>query len=269
MSYGTSGNAGTSEQTPLAAAVGAVAKQMLTKENTEKAASIAKDELARLGEAAKRGDVSIRALALFGGVAMVVTGLLGLLGRFVTLHWLSMLMDAYLTVLGVLVIFLEGKRYANLPKAADGMLKKYAFFLDFIWGRGCLYFFIGSLQMAQASIVDITVGAYMCFVGVTYVVSGRRTAKKLEGLRKNLFSEAELRRKFEAADVENRGSLTCDQFQNMLRQFGIVLNMTEVESAFLSIEKVEEERICFAQFVHWWTTAEFDNDQNAQFALSV
>ena len=267
MAYGTNGSS--NEKTPLAAAVGAMAQQMLTKENTEKAASVAKEELAKLGEAAKKGDVSIRALALLGGVAMVVTSILGLLGRFVTLHWLSMVMDAYLTVLGLLVIFLEGKRYAKLPKDVDGLLRKYAFFLDFIWGRGCLYFFIGSLQMAQASILDITVGGFMCFVGVTYIVSGRRTAKKLEGLRKSLFSEAELRRKFEAADVENRGSLSCEQFQNMLQQFGIVLTMTEVESAFLSIEKLEEERIGFAQFVHWWTTAEFDNDQNAQFALSV
>mmetsp|Transcript_24935 Transcript_24935/g.72138 ORF Transcript_24935/g.72138 Transcript_24935/m.72138 type:complete len:268 (-) Transcript_24935:306-1109(-) len=267
MAYGT---AGSNEQTPLAA-VGAAAQQMLTKENTEKAASIAKEELTKLAEAAKRGDMSIRALALMGGVAMVVTSILGLLGRFVTLHWLSMLMDAYLTVLGLLVILLEGKRYTKkLPKKEiDGMIRKYAYFLDFIWGRGCLYFFIGSLQMAQASILDISVGAYMCFVGVTYIISGRHTAKKLEGLRKSLYSEAELRRKFEAADVENRGSLNCDQFQNMLQQFGIVLNMTEVESAFLSIEKVEDERIGFAQFVHWWTTAEFDNDQNAQFALSV
>ena len=264
MAYGTAGG---NEKTPLAA-VGAAAQQMLTKENMEKSALIAKGELSKLGEAAKRGDMSIRALALMGGVAMVVTSMFGLLGRFVTLHWLSMLMDCYLTVFGLVVILLEGKRHANLPQEIDAMIRKYAYFLEFIWGRGCLYFFIGSLQMAQASILDMSVGAYMCFVGVTYIVSGRRTAKKLEQLRKSLYSEAELRRKFEAADAENCGSLNCDQFQNLLQQFGIVLNMTEGESAFMSIEKVEGERIGLAQFLHWWKTAEFDNDQN-HFALSV
>ena len=99
---------------------------MLTRENTERAALIAKEELSKLGEAAKRGDMSIRALALMGGAAMVVTSMLGLLGRFVTLHWLSMLIDCYLTVFGLVVILLEGKRYANLPQEIDEMIGKYA-----------------------------------------------------------------------------------------------------------------------------------------------
>ena len=262
-----SNNYGT-ETTPLAA-VGAAAKNILTRENTDRAMTFAREELGKLGESAKRGDLSIRALALMGGIAMCVTAILGLMGRFVTLHWIRAIMYVYLIVLGLLVIFLEGKRFAKLPPTVNEGIRKYAYFLDFIWGRGCLYFFIGSLQMSQASVVDCAVGGYMCIVGVTYIVMGRRTAKKLAELRKNLYSESQLREKFSAADVENRNTINCDQFRGLLQQFGIVLNVTEAETAFLQIEKTEDERISFEQFAHWWKTAEFDNDQNAQFALSV
>ena len=50
---------------------------------------------------------------------------------------------------------------------------------------------------------------------------------------------------------------------------GVVLTITEAESAFFQIEKRGAERISFEQFKHWWLNAELDADQNANFAISV
>ena len=109
----------------------------------------------------------------------------------------------------------------------------------------------------------------MCGVGITYIVSGRRTATRLSKLRKTLYSESQLRDRFRAADVQNRGTIDSDQFRSLLQQIGVVLTITEAESAFFQIEKRGAERISFEQFKHWWLNAELDADQNANFAISV
>ena len=255
------------ESTPLSAAT-----DFLNRDDVQQGVTFAKDELSKLGNSAKRGELSIRFLAFCGAVAIATTSLLGLFGRFLTFHWFSAVIDIYLILLGLLVIFLEGKRWASdVPqtKSVQAYIRKYALFLEFIWGRGCLYFVIGSLKMAQNGPIDLLVGGFMCGVGITYIVSGRRTATRLSKLRKTLYSESQLRDRFRAADVQNRGTIDSDQFRSLLQQIGVVLTITEAESAFFQIEKRGAERISFEQFKHWWLNAELDADQNANFAISV
>uniref|UniRef100_A0A7S2EDZ4 EF-hand domain-containing protein n=1 Tax=Trieres chinensis TaxID=1514140 RepID=A0A7S2EDZ4_TRICV len=260
------------ESTPLAPSSSAAAttvSSLLTRENAEKAAGYVKDQAEKLSIAAKSGTWSIRALALLGGIGMVTTGALSLFGRIVTLHWVSALINFYVIILGVLVIILEGRKWLPVPKSFEANVRKYALFLDFIWGRGCLYFFIGSLQFSLMNMIDITVGLFMCFVGIAYVWFGMKAAKKLSQLRKSLFSEEELRDKFNAADTRQAGTIDYGQFRVLMRTFGIVLNNTEAESAFLRLDKSGEGQVTFEEFLVWWGNTQFDAEQNSQFAMSV
>mmetsp|Transcript_48715 Transcript_48715/g.146802 ORF Transcript_48715/g.146802 Transcript_48715/m.146802 type:complete len:158 (+) Transcript_48715:87-560(+) len=138
----------TSESTPLSA-VAAQATGLLTKENAGKAAEYLKGRAETMSKAVRSGDTSIRALALVGGIAMVVTGVLNVLGRIIVIHLVSALLTIYTIIFGLLVILLEGKQWLPIPKNIDANIRKYALFLEFVWGRGCLYFFIGSLQVSM------------------------------------------------------------------------------------------------------------------------
>jgi len=80
---------------------------------------------------------------------MVVTGVLNVLGRIIVIHLVSALLTIYTIIFGLLVILLEGKQWLPIPKNIDANIRKYALFLEFVWGRGCLYFFIGSLQVSM------------------------------------------------------------------------------------------------------------------------
>ena len=87
------------------------------------------------------------------GVGMVTSGVLNLMGRIVTFRWVSALMNFYIIVFGLLAIVLEGRKWLPIPKSFETIVRKYALFLDFIWGRGVIYFFIGSLQLSLVSIL--------------------------------------------------------------------------------------------------------------------
>jgi len=129
-------------------------------------------------------------------------------------------------------------------------ITKYALFLKFVWGRGCLYFVAGTLQLAQHSLVDVVSGGFMCFVGVTYIIVGRKTAQKLAELRNT--SEETLKSKFAQADLERSGTLTQTQFQNMTRSLGVEMNLRETESAFLQLGKDANEELTYEECQNWW-----------------
>lgn len=245
------------------------ASEFFPVESAGKAATYLKERAEAMSQAVKSGDTSIRALALVGGVAMVVTGILRLLGRLVTVHLISTLFTVYTIIFGVLVILLEGKKWLPIPQQLNLAVRKYALFLEFVWGRGVLYFFIGSLQFSLMNILDGAVGGYMCIIGIFYIITGRATARKLAQLRRTMYTEEELRIKFYAADIEQKGTIDFVEFKNLMQSFGIVLERIEAESAFIQLDKSGEGKVTFDEFLVWWNAANFDADQNTQFLLSV
>uniref|UniRef100_A0A7S4JLD3 EF-hand domain-containing protein n=1 Tax=Odontella aurita TaxID=265563 RepID=A0A7S4JLD3_9STRA len=134
----------------------------------------------------------------------------------------------------------------------------------------CYFFYdFFPLVFQQMNIVDLAVGGYMCFVGVLYIIIGRVTAKKLVALRKSMFTEEDLRQKFNAVDIGQTGSINFVEFKELMEGFGITLDKRESETAFIQLDKSGEGEITFEEFLLWWNTAHFDSDQNTQFALSV
>jgi hypothetical protein len=173
---------GGSESTPLfdgAKAAGGAAKDMIssvfTKENIQMAkdnlgvlGQSAKDQLGNLSRSASNGDLSIRLFALAGGVALVVLATFGLLGLLLTFQIKGVILEVYTLLLGLVMLLLESqgllrKRQEQLsPEQQQGLatqgaftenlfrkIFKYAFFLNFVWGRGCLYVVAGSLQLGM------------------------------------------------------------------------------------------------------------------------
>mmetsp|Transcript_7034 Transcript_7034/g.10393 ORF Transcript_7034/g.10393 Transcript_7034/m.10393 type:complete len:286 (+) Transcript_7034:45-902(+) len=238
-------------------AIKAAAAAVLTKENADKAKVFAKAQYDKLKKIASDGNMSLTFLALVGGVAMMVTSIMGVVGRFLTLSWIGALFDVYIFFFGVLVVFLEWKKFPGRDKY-NMVIHTYFHFLDYIWGRGVLYFVAGSLQFSLFGLLDLAVGGFMCFVGILYIIVGKIAHTKFVNAKEAMLSEHTIAAKFNEADVEDKGSINLEQFEIMTKSLGMELEKREVEIAFLEIPKVsdKEDRITLESFKNWWTKAD-------------
>jgi len=257
-----------SESTPLTPGVALgnaknVISSVMNKENASAAAAYVQDKAEMLRRMTTEGNLSIRVMAFLGGVAMVVTNFLSLFGRFITLRFLSFLICIYTFLFGILICALEGKSFA-VPTFISERIRKYALFLDYVWGRGGLYFFAGSLQFSQWTVIDIIVGGFMCFVGATYIIVGKSTATKLSELRKSMYSERVLKEKFREQDTTNTGKLNLMQFKLLTESLGLALNVHELHTAFSVVDKNQNDSISYEEFDAWWKQWDFDSPQSAQ-----
>ncbi|KAL3790946.1 hypothetical protein HJC23_004928 [Cyclotella cryptica] len=266
------------ERDPLTTTGPSVSNTAPSAPATAAAATYAKEQAAALTRLIQEGNASIRVLALLGGIAMTVTSAIGLCNRFLGLHWISAIVEFYTLVLGVGVVALEARsaNVALLPRRYtdvwEGQIRKYALFLNFVSGRGGLYFVAGTLQLSQLSIADLVVGGYMALIGVAYIIIGKRTSHKLRALRKSALSEDTLRKKFALADSSHCGSLSFDQFKAMMStQFGIEFSARELEASFCHMDSIHarDGRVTLEEFLEWWSSCEFDDASMAEFGLSV
>lgn len=248
----------------MAAAISQFAQATFTKENIERAGAYTKETAVELRNQAQDGDQSLRVLALMGGLASIVIGILELVTRFLQLNLVGALIDVYIILLGVIVVVLEGKNMFLSGHFVE-RLHKNALFLKFLWGRGALYFVCGTLQLSQIDLLNLAVGLYMCFVGGLYIVVGHRTAAKLKTLRKSIYSDHILQTMYCNADIEGDG-LNLQQFRGLCGSLGLDLTRRETEAAFSYIQKSNSaEKLSFQDFQAWWneSSAEEQIDENA------
>jgi COPI associated protein len=249
-----------------------------SKEGLEAAGQFTKEKASELKREAQDGDNSLRFLALVGGMACVVVGLLELVTRFMRLDIVGAMIDAYIILLGVLVVLLEGKKMF-LSAGVVEKIHKYALFLQFVWGRGAVYFICGTLQLYQLDLLNLIVGCYMCFVGGLYIVVGNRTATKLKALRKTIYSEHDLRTKYVQADIEGDG-LNLQQFRGLCVSLGLDLTRRETEAAFQHIQSKSlsssssaqqkqqqnglpsnytDVKLTYEDFQRWWSSTDAED----------
>mmetsp|Transcript_24248 Transcript_24248/g.57415 ORF Transcript_24248/g.57415 Transcript_24248/m.57415 type:complete len:293 (-) Transcript_24248:209-1087(-) len=257
-----------------------MASAAFTKENFEAAGQFTKEKASELKREAQDGDNSLRFLALMGGMASIVVGILELVTRFMRLDIVGALIDLYIILLGVLVVLLEGKKMF-LSAGAVEKIHKYALFLRFVWGRGAIYFVCGTLMLYQIDLLNLIVGCYMCFVGGLYIFVGQRTATKLKSLRKSIYSEHDLRTKYLQADINGDG-LNLQQFRGLCVSLGLDLTRRETEAAFQHIQNKSktttssataataaststEAKLTYEDFQQWWSSTEAEDviDENA------
>lgn len=243
------------------------ATQLFTKQNADQAVDYLQDQSQRLSNTVSEGSLSMRLLAFLGGIAMVVLGVMNFLDKLLRLQLIWFLIEFYTILLGLLAIVLEG----NFAFSAgfERKLRKYALFLDFVWGRGFIYFVAGTLEMAVWRPLNVAIGFYMCVVAATYIFMGYQSAKKLSALRRALYTEEELLEKFQNADIEQRGTLNFDQFKLLLNSFNLDLTTPEAETTFREVERSADGRISFDEFKDWWGSWSLDPTQNAQVTTNV
>jgi len=128
-----------------------------TSENLEAAGRFTQEKAMELKTQAQEGDRSLRFLALIGGLGCMVVGLFELTSRIMRLQLVGAIIDLYIIMLGSVVVILEGKDMLLSERLVQN-IHKYALFLNFLWGRGSLYFICGTLQLTQIDLFNLIAG---------------------------------------------------------------------------------------------------------------
>mmetsp|Transcript_52648 Transcript_52648/g.157715 ORF Transcript_52648/g.157715 Transcript_52648/m.157715 type:complete len:270 (-) Transcript_52648:260-1069(-) len=269
MPYGAGEKAPlTDSQTAQLHAAGTVISDLATAENVKAAAGYTAGKIQQAYGLATDANTPLRMMALLAGVAMLASSILTMLGKIVRFNIADSILSLYCVFLAVIIIMLEG-RWIPFQKKFQSKVRKYALFLDFVWGRGILYFVAGSLQFVQLTLLDAPVGLFTMFVGMSYYINGRNTSNKLSELRKSLFSVEELRRRFDEVDVTGKGEIDFAHFKVFVERLGLVLSQNELEAAFDNVDLDHGGTIEFEEFLLWWQQWDFDQVERGNVSVMV
>lgn len=213
--------------------------------NAETATAAASSGLSFLNAAGSKilkardeGPLTFRMLGLIGGLAMMVSNGFSVLSRFFSFNFTGALIALYCVCFGALIVVLEGPMILPAVPYKDRIqsgIRVYAKFLDFTWGRGALYFFVGSLQVSNVNMLDWVVGGFMIFVGVTAVGVGIATAQDMRLLKASMADEAKLKEKFAAHDTDGSGKLDVKELTAFVQDAGVHMNRNEIAATFLAL----------------------------------
>ena len=246
---------------PLNDGLGAVtqaAGAIFTKETVDTVTKAVGTQLSSLKHQAEDGDNSLRTLALLGGFILIGIGGMEFVSNVMLLHIPGALIELYSLMVGFVIIILEGKNIF-LSEKFQGSIFKYALFLKFLWGRGSLYFVVGTMQLYHMDLFNFIAGVYMSCIGALMIFVGQRTAYKLKNMRRSLYSQNELQAKFAQSDVDGDGGLNLEQFRMLTTYLGLDMTRRETEAAFNHINTTGE-KLSYEDFYTWWTKTDMEEN---------
>jgi len=201
------------------------------------------------------GPLSYRALAFTGGVGMVVTSASDWMGEIFTFSFIRALISVYTFLFGSMFCILEVHLWfpssVSVARFRD-KVHEYANFLRFLWGRGLLQLFAGSLQLSKMNPIDMASGGFMCIVGLLSIIVGRSTARRLSELRRAMYDQEWVKETFDEFDLDRDGFISPSEFSALVRSLGIELGKNEVASVYSSIDIDQDLSISFPEFKNWW-----------------
>lgn len=240
------------------------AQSIFTRESVATVQQVVRQQASELKAQAEDGNFSLRLLALLGGVILMVVASMESTSKLLKFQFVSALIELYSFLFGIMIVLLESKNMM-LSDAFQARIFKHAPFLKFLWGRGGMYFVVGSLQLYYIDLWNLLCGGYLCGVGALMIFVGQRTAYKLKKIRKSLFSAAELQSKFTQSDLDGDGGLNVQQFRNLTLSLGLDMTRRETEAAFNHMKKSQSEKLSYDEFHTWWMNTEMEDtiDENA------
>jgi hypothetical protein len=144
-------------------------------------------------------------------------------------------------------------------------LHEYAKFLSFTWGRGLFYTFAGSLMLGQGGLLDVIVGGFVTFVGITSIIAGKSASMKLTDMRRTLGSESAVRAKFEEMDKDDSGGLESSELAMLCASLGSPLDHHELAAALTLLDSNSDGEISFDEFYSWWSGWSTDGSDSSIF----
>lgn len=217
-----------------------------------KAASFVNEQVGKVRQMATEGPLSFRVLAFLGGVAIIITSVLDLLGEIFHLSVIKAVVSVYTFIFGVFICILEGRTFVPETLKYQRKIVSLAKFLKFVWGRGIFYFFAGSLHFSQMGFLNMVSGGFVCFVGIISIITGWSTASKLKQMRESLSTQSALNEKFNRHDDDHDGFMDSTNFAEFVKDMGLELDHNELVAAFATIDKDDDEKISLEDISLWW-----------------
>jgi EF-hand domain pair len=134
----------------------------------------------------------------------------------------------------------------------NASIRYYCKFLEYTWGRGVFFFFVGSLQFTNFNMLDWAVGGCMMFVGITAIIAGLATARDLKLLKFSIKSEEDLKQKWARYDADGNGALDIKELSLFVRESGINMTRNEIASTYMTLDKNFDDRLTYEEFYMWW-----------------
>jgi hypothetical protein len=203
---------------------------------------------------ADEGHWSWKYLGFVAGAAITVYAVLGLMSS-IFLFFIfpaTVLINSYLLVFGIIACLLEFKDVASLPYAPQLIeyIKKEALFLYRPYGRAFFYLFVGLFIWANGGVIGWVLGLYTSIVGLYIFWVSRDAMNKLNAFKQAVSDETSLRNRFKQLDTNHDNQLDKVEFLQLCLSLG--LQAREAESAFLLINKNQDEVVTCEEFVAWW-----------------
>lgn len=208
-----------------------------------------KRQASKLFQICREGPLSFRILAFFGGIGMVFASLVHPIIHFSVP---ALVIAIYTFWFGVLICVVEGRVF-DVPKSWQRTVKFYFRVLDFVWGRGVIWAFAGSLMLSQPSPINNACGFYMIFVGLVAITASIAAGTKLAKLRLAIDSKRDLKRIFGTFDVDEDDALSEKEFASLCFDLGVDVTYNELTACFNAIDKNDNGVITFDEFRDWWT----------------
>lgn len=155
---------------------------------------------------------------------------------------------------GVVIALLELPTALPGSKRFQSGIRYYAKFLEFTWGRGALFVFVGTLQVANWNLLDWIVGGFMIAVGIIAIAGGVSASRELKLVKFSLKDEAMLKRKWQEHDSDGNGTLDVKELTAFVADADVPMSRNEVAAAFLSLDKNFDEKIAYEELYSWWTS---------------
>jgi hypothetical protein len=207
----------------------------------------------KIQKARADGPLTFRMLGFIGGLAMIVSNGIAVLERFFSFNFTGAMIAVYGIMFGVIITMLEAP--GPCSRRLQGGIRFYAKFLEFTWGRGALYFFVGSLQVSNWNMLDWAVGGFMMFTGVTAIGVGIAAAQDLRLLKFAVKDEDMLKAKWKEHDADGNDKLDVKELTQFVADAGVDMSRNEIAASFLALDKNFDDTIAYEEFYSWWTAA--------------
>jgi len=164
---------------------------------------------------------------------------------------LKAFVDAMLVFFGLVVVLLEARATCGGVNMTL-YISEHVRFLNFVWGRGFFYMFLGTLAMSQSAAEEpgtVLAGASIFGVRLANAVVGIAAHRALGGIGAISVEQAEAA--FLRADADGNGYLDSDELVHLLHHLGVQLSRHQLESAFCQIDADGNDEITLHEFLRW------------------
>lgn len=230
-------------------------------DGVKQAIEITRKQFNSLQQYVEQGEWTWKLLGLFGGVGMIATGVLAVLGDIFTLSIFSIVVDVYIILFGFMAVALEYKENL-MPQAFIDTLKTEARILYRPYGRAVLYIFFGIILFSQLqNIFMVLVGLYLLLVGGLVAYFSSQAEKALKVIAAKKFSDSQIEAAFkEAVKGKSKAgvaktTLTAKDFALMMKALmgpSTTLSANELESAISLIDDDSSNEISLEEFKKWY-----------------